>query len=198
MGSGTGRKSAQRAWFGALLFLLTMVMALGCGGVSVKRYIRPAADISAIESIAVLPLSNYTTDTHAAEKIRNKIGIELLSRGYNVIEPGEVMKSLGELKIRSVDDMGKEEIVNIAGLLNADGIITGDVEVYGISDGIVVSYPEVSIHLRLFDSVTGNVIWSVGHTNGGPSFWTRHLGAEGRTLDAVSEQVIREAVDQLH
>jgi hypothetical protein len=176
----------------ALLLLIT-----GCSSGSIKQFVRPDTDMSTVRTVAVLPLNNFTLDNFAAQKVRSKISIELLSRGINVIEPGEIVLTLKELKIVSPDSMRKENIVAIGNILNADAIIGGSVEAFGISQGITVSYPEVSVHLMMFDSVSGDTIWSVWHTTGGAGFWTRHFGAEGSTLDRASARVINEAFDAL-
>lgn len=184
------------------LFLLTlcslMILMSGCSTGNLKHYLRSNVDISAIKTIAVLPLKNFTSDNHAGEKIRSKISIELLTRDINIVEPGEIAMTLKELKIRSVDSMRNEDMVSIGNMLNTDAVITGSVETYGISRGITVSYPEVSVHLMMFDTASGNIIWSAWHTTGGASFWTRHFGAEGDTLDKVSERVIKEAINSLY
>jgi len=169
----------------------------GCSSVA-KKYTRPDYDINAIKTIAVLPLENFTSDNYANEKIRSKISIELLSRDVNIIEPGEIVSVLRELKIKSVDSIRNRDMVSIGSMLNADAVLTGSVEAFGISRGITASYPEVSVHLIMFDTITGNIIWSAWHTSGGASFWTRHFGAEGSTLDNVSERVIKEVFDALY
>ncbi len=73
----------------------------------------------------------------------------------------------------------------------------GSVGAFEISKGISVSYPEVSVYLMLLESTSGNIIWSVWHTTGGASFWTRHFGAEETTLDETSKKVVKEAIDTL-
>lgn len=151
-----------------------------------------------VKTVAVLPLDNFTSDNYADEKIRSKISIELLSRDVSIIEPGEIISVLKELKIKSVDSMRNKDFVSIGSLLNVDTVLTGSVEAFGISRGITASYPEVSVHLIMFDTVSGNIVWSAWHTSGGASFWTRHFGAEGSTLDNVSERVIKEAFDSLY
>jgi hypothetical protein len=176
---------------------LSIIFIYGCGS-SLKQYTRPDYDISFVKTIAVLPLENFTSDKYAGEKIRSKIGIELLSRDINIIEPGEVAMALRELRIRSLDSIRNKDIVSIGSMLKADAVLAGSVESFGISRGITASYPEVSVHLIMFDAASGNIIWSVWHTSGGASFWTRHFGAEGSTLDDVSERVIKEAFDSLY
>lgn len=176
---------------------LSIFFIYGCGSV-IKQYSRPGFDISMVKTIAVLPVENFTSDNYADEKIRSKISIDLLSRGINIIEPGEIVMAFKELKIKSVDSMRQSEMVSTGSMLNADAVLTGSVESFGISKGIAASYPEVSVQLIMFDTVSGNIIWSAWHTSGGASFWTRHFGAEGSTLDNVSERVIKETFDALY
>jgi len=174
-----------------------MIMMNGCSTGNMKQYIRPGTDIGSIKTIAVLPFHNYTTEKYAGENIRNKVSIELLSRGFDIIEPGEIDMTLNELKIRSLDSLRSEDIQNIGSMVQADAVITGSVEEFGMSTGITVSYPEVSVYLMMFDTPSGKVIWSLWHTTGGASFWTRHFGAEGNTLYNAAARVIREAFDKL-
>ncbi len=176
---------------------MSVFFIYGCGS-SIKQYTRPKFDISSIKTIAVMPIENFTSDNYADEKIRSKISIELLSRDINIIEPGEIVMAFKELKIKSVDSMRRRDMVSIGSMLKADAVLTGSVEAFVISKGITVSYPEVSVHLIMFDTVSGNIIWSAWHTSGGASFWTRHFGAEGSTLDNVSEKVIKEVFDSLY
>jgi hypothetical protein len=55
----------------------------------------------------------------------------------------------------------------------------------------------VSIHLSLLDTSSGEIIWYVWHTAGGASFWTRHFGAESKTLDETVKDVVKTAIDTL-
>lgn len=181
-----------------LTVCLLAILIIGCSKSSLKQYVRPDIDIRAIQTIAVLPLNNFTSDNHANEKIRNKINIELLSRGINVVEPGEIGLVLQELKVRSMQSLRMEDMQDIGKMLGADAVILGSVETFGIKKGINVSYPEVSIHVSMYDTLSGNLIWSIWHSSGGASFGSRHFGTEGSTLDNVAVEVIREACNSLY
>lgn len=179
-----------------MVISLCLIFMSGCSG-SIKHYVRPNTDAAKIKKIAVLPFENFTPDTFADKKVRSLAIIDLLSRGLDVIEPGEVLKTLQEMKVKSAQSLTQQDIMNIGETLNVESVMTGSVEAFGISRGISVSYPEVSVNLMLFDAKTGKVIWSVWHTAGGASFWSRHFGAEGATLDETSKKVIKEAIDTL-
>jgi TolB-like protein len=174
-----------------LAFIVT-----GCSN-GMKSFVRKNTDFSSIQKIAVMPLENFTPNKYAADKIRSMILIELLSKGMDVIEPGQVVSAMRELKIRSVAGMSVEDMRNIGEMLDVDALVVGSVETYNISRGISVSYPEASIRLTLIGSQDGLALWSIWHTTGGADFWTRHFGAEGRTLDEAARTVVKEALETL-
>jgi TolB-like protein len=172
-----------------------LIFIYGCGGP--KYYIRPETDISNIKRVAVLPLDNFTSDEYAGEKIRRIVITELLLRGIDVIEPGEITRVLKETKVTSLRSINIADIKNIGEKLGAEAIMMGSVEAFGISKGISVTYPEVSIQLILLEASSGNIVWSVLHTTGGASFWTRHFGAEGISLSEAARKAVKEAVNTL-
>ncbi len=180
----------------ALIFLLVLVS--GCATSNGTQYMRQNIDYKNIQRIAVLPFESLTTDEYAGEKIRKTVITEVLSRGVDVVEPGEVTRVLIEQKIKSLGSVKTTDLQNMAKILGVGALMMGSVEAYEISRGISVSYPEVSINLRLIETSSGNIIWSVCQTSGGPSFWTRHFGAEGISLSDSANKVVREAIDTLY
>jgi TolB-like protein len=176
----------------AICFLLFFIQ--GCGP---SHFIRPKTDINNIKKVAVLPFENFTSDEYAGEKIRRIVITELLSRNVDVIEPGEVTRILKELKVRSLGSIKITEIQDIGKTLGVGAVVMGSVEAFGISRGISVTYPEVTIHLMLLEASSGNIIWSVRHTIGGANFWTRHFGSEGISLSEAARKTVKEAVGTL-
>lgn len=173
-----------------------LILVSGCS-TGTKQYIRPDVDPGKISRIAILPLMNYTRNNFSDEKIGSLLIIDLLARGKNVVEPGEVINALRELRIRSAGPLSAEEIQNIGELLEVEALITGSVSAFEMKKGISVTYPEVSVYLSMYDAATGDIIWSVWHTTGGAGFWARHFGAEDTTLDETARNVVKQAVDTL-
>jgi hypothetical protein len=62
----------------SVIFFLLLVV--GCSG-SVIRYINPEANFSYIKKVAILPFNNMSGDRFAAERVRNTLAVDLLSRG---------------------------------------------------------------------------------------------------------------------
>jgi TolB-like protein len=179
------------------LLAFCLLIAGGCATSTSTQYVRQNVDYNNFKRIAVLPFESLTTDEYAGEKIRKTVITELLSRGVDVIEPGEVTRVLIEQKIKSFSSVRTADLQNMAKTLGVEALMMGSVEAYGISRGISVSYPEVSINVRLVEASSGNIIWSVCQTSGGPGFWTRHFGAEGISLSEAANKVVKEAIDTL-
>jgi TolB-like protein len=182
------------------LFLKTV--ALSCllvfiFGCVPEHFVRLKTDIRNIKRVAVLPFENFTSDAYAGEKIRRIVITELLSRDIDVIEPGEVTRILRDSGVRSLGSISISDIQKIGKTLGVEAVMMGSVEAFGISRGISVTYPEVTINLTLIDTSSGNIIWSIRHTTGGPSFWTRHFGSEGISLSEAARKVVKEAIDTL-
>jgi TolB-like protein len=175
-----------------IAYFFTVVFLLGC---SEKFFVKSEKELSNVKSIAVLPFENFASDAHAGEKVRRIVITDLLSRGINVIEPGEVTRLLIEMKVGSLSSIKTKEIQDLGKKLGVEAVMCGSVEAFGISSGISVSYPEVTINLMMIETSTGNIIWSVRNSSGGASFWTRHFGTEGITLSEAARNVVRESLN---
>jgi TolB-like protein len=171
-----------------------ILLLYGCG---TRHYINPNVSVENVKRIAVLPFENFTEYKFADERVRSAVIIELLSRGFEVIEPGEVTRVLRELGIRSPARVSTPDITQIGEALGVESVMKGSVGTYDISQGISVTFPEVSIHLMLIDAPSGDILWYVWNSAGGPSFWTRHFGSEAKTLDETTADVVKKAVDTL-
>ena len=179
-----------------LILLMVSLFFYGCNG-NMKKYKHADIETNNLHRIAVLPLENLTAHEYADEKIRSLIIMDMLARDVDVIEPGEVMRAIRELRIRSAESISGRDIQSLGDLLDVDVILKGSVGTFEMKKGTAVSYPEVSVHLMLLGVKTGDIVWSAWHTSGGASFWTRHFGAEGKTLDDTGRKVIKEAFDSL-
>ncbi len=162
---------------------------------AVKCYARPETDFSKYRKIAVYPFESLTNDEFAGERIRRLVITELLARGVEVIEPGEVANVLRTtLASKPLWSITREDVRRTGKELGVDGVMMGAVEAYRTSPGLTVPYPEVSVSLRLLDVSSADIVWSITHTSGGARFWTRHFGVEGRTLSEAARAVVKEAV----
>lgn len=180
-------------------FFILMACVSGCAfGNGMKHYTRPGVDTNSIDKIAVLPFENFTSDKFSDEKIRSLVIIDLISRGVDVIEPGEVRGLLKEMQLRSLNSITSRHFKQIGEILKVQAVMTGSVGVFKVSRGATVSYPEVSISLILHEAETSDILWSAWHTTGGAGFWERHFGAEGKTVDETAKILIDDILDTLY
>jgi PBP1b-binding outer membrane lipoprotein LpoB len=175
-------------------FILLTLLISGCSH-RVKQYTNPEINIIDVQKIAVLPLDNLTPHKYADKKIAGVLIMDLLSRGIDVIEPGEVNATLKTRRVRSSTSLPVTTIKEIGKSLKVDAVIFGSVSTFEMQKGITVSYPEASIYLTMIDVRSGDIIWSAWHTSGGASFWSRHFGSEGATLDETARVVVKEVFD---
>ncbi|MEN8263773.1 MAG: hypothetical protein ABFR82_09945 [Nitrospirota bacterium] len=190
--------------FNCCIMLFVGCLALGIlYGCSNHKYItsfsRPDFDINRFRRIAVLPLDNLTSDVAAAEKIRRAVTIELLSRGIDIIEDGEVSRVLREMaeKQRQRPVLSSSDIRHIGKALEVQAVMKGSVGSLGYSEGILTVYPEVSVNLTLINTASSQITWSISYVGGGASFWTRRFGAEGKTLEETIREVVKNAIDNM-
>lgn len=178
--------------------LMLIVSLAGCvTGSGPRNFARADADITTVRKIAVMPFESLVSnDEYAGEKIRRVVMTELLIRGFEIVEPGEISKELFEKK-KAVRVLTTDELKNMGKTLGVDAIMMGSVETYKTTPGLTVAYPDVSINLRLLDAASGNVVWSIVHTSGGPGFGSRHFGTEGPSLGDAAHRVVRESIDAL-
>ena len=179
-----------------LIVLLCVIPLYSCNG-SMKNYKRADIEVKNLKRIAILPLENLTPNEYADEKIRNLLIMDLLARDVDVIEPGEVTRVFRELRIWSVESVSGRDMQDLGDMLKVDVILKGSVGTFEMKKGVAIESAEVSIHLMLIDTKSSQILWSAWHTSGGASFWTRHFGAEGTTLDETAGKVIKEVFDSL-
>lgn len=198
-GSSAGGSRPRRPPADILVLLLgaLFVFMSGCGGMSPTVYKRQGFDAREMKKVAVLPLDPLAADRNAGERFRMAIIAELLSKGVDIVEPGEVIRVMVDMDLKALRGLTVENIQEIGRRLEADYVMTGSVGSYSIRKGVEVSYPDVSLNLILYEISSGEIVGSVWHSTGGPSFSSRHFGAEGRTLNEAVREVVKEGVDVL-
>jgi hypothetical protein len=199
MGILTGENKGRRSSAGPLALLIGAVLMLltGCGGVKPTYYKSQGFDVREIKKVAVLPLDPLAGGKNAGERFRMSIIAELLSKGVDIVEPGEVIRVLKAMDIQYLRSISVDDIREIGKRLGADAVMTGSVGSYAMRKGINVSYPDVSINLFLYETSSGEILWSVWHSTGGATFGSRHFGTEGKTLNEAVREVVKEAIDVL-
>lgn len=178
------------------LVAIALVVSSGCASEDV--YFEPNMDFGSLETVAVLPFQNLSSDDEAAERVRDTFTGMLLATGaLYVVPPGEVARGMSKISRISPEGPSTEQIKQLAGILGVDGIITGVVREYGTVRSGATAANVISISLKLTESDSGMVVWSASATRGGVGIWDRLIGGGGEPMDAVTVEAVDELLDKL-
>jgi nitrogen regulatory protein PII len=132
--STTARRSRFRALAAVLLAAAVAGTVAGCGttrGMN-STYRDPEIDLSLVQTVAVLPFDNLTSDDKAGERVRDVFSTMMQATGaVYVVPPGEVAKALGRARVQKFDEPTPEEVTAVGSAVKADVVITGVVREYG-------------------------------------------------------------------
>jgi fibronectin type 3 domain-containing protein len=151
----------------------------------VSVYVAPRP--SSIQRVAVLPFKAPTE--LIGSSVSDIFTTELLRTGrYTLVERSQISGVLGETEL-SMAGLSEQAAIAAGRMLGADGVILGTVDEYGTVAIKGRSYPVVGASVRMIDCVSGQVMWSVGHS----------MRAEDRsaTLSGHARQVISSMIASL-
>jgi len=177
------------------LTALSMLFACGPG---MRYYTNPAADLSYIKRVAILPLHNFTKADLAHEKIRDILETELLQlEAFEVVDRGEVDAVLRELRITSSSDISPSILKKISQKLNVQAVLTGAVDEYETERSGNISLSFVAVSLKLIDAKSAEVIWQISSSEKGGGVLTRLFGVGEKSLLEVGHILIRRCLKTL-
>ena len=175
--------------------ILSLLLACGPG---LHYYTNPAADLSYIKRVAILPLHNFTRADLAHEKIRDILETELLQlEVFEVVDRGEVDAVLRELRIKSPPEISPPMLKKISQKLNVQAILTGAVDEYETQRSGNVSLSFVAVSLKLIDAKSAKVIWQITSSEKGGGALTRLFGVGEKSLLEVGHILIRRCLKTL-
>ena len=181
----------------ALWLVLVALLASGCGSGPV-HHVRSDVDFSFIRTAAVVPFRNLSSDRAGDLRMYSVFMAELLQyEGLQIVDPGEVLKAYGELRLAPDRDLSPEQIVGLGERLGVDAVFFGSVEEFGLERlGGNQNYMVTAV-FGMAETHTGAVIWNVQVHTDGSSFWQKLFGGQPTSLYDVSRQAVREALDTL-
>ena len=180
-----------------LLAILPMLLFSGCAGPI--SYIRPAADLTYIKTVAIVPLKNLTQERGAEGKVMNMIATEVLSRGiFDVVEFGEVAKILREEGFKEGEGFISKSVAERAGKrLGVEAFIVGSVEEYGVLRTGGGTYSEVALSLKLIDARSYKILWDASHSLKGTTVLDRLFGIGKKSTSNICKNLVIEMFDTL-
>ncbi|RJX35039.1 MAG: penicillin-binding protein activator LpoB [Desulfurivibrio sp.] len=182
-------------WLASLWILLQTGCALSTPP---NDFTNQTMDFSAIQSVAVLPFLNLTSDDQAAERVRDSfMGMLLATEAFYVLPSGEVNRGISRAGLRTPQTPSAEEAKSISTILEVDAVITGVLREYGTVRSGSAEANLVSLSLQMLETEKGTVIWSASSTQGGITMGDRLLGSGGQPMNKVTEQVVNDLLNKL-
>ena len=184
----------------ALPTLLLIAALTSCAPASRTRvtFHDPNMDFSLVQSVAVVPFSNLTPTTNAAERVRDVVMTMLQATGsVYVIPPGEVARGISRASIADPKSPTPEEAVALAKLLKADAVIAGTVREYGEVRSGTTAANVISLSLTMMEGQTGKIVWNASSTKGGVGASDRLFGGGGKPMNAVTEEAVDDLLEKL-
>ncbi|MDA8159736.1 MAG: hypothetical protein M0T76_03315 [Desulfobacteraceae bacterium] len=162
------------------LFLLCAAFTLaGCGGgANLKSFLRDDVDMGYVTKVAVPPFENDSKDPLAAERLRGVVITQVLARGlFDVVDKGLTDSALRDEAVDlSKGPMDAAAMKRLAQKLNVQAFLMGTVEQAGDAQHGGISYPQLSLTLRLVDGASGVIFWQASGSKNGDSLGRRLLG----------------------
>lgn len=188
----------KRQWnpYGMLVVSVILVTLAGCASDDV--YFEPNMDFGSLQSVAVLPFENLSSQDKAAERVRDAFSSMLLATGaLYVLPPGEVARGISTVGRIAKEGPSVEQVQKLAAALNVDAIITGVVMEYGPIRSGATSANVISVSVKMLEKTNGLVVWSASSTKGGITVWDRLVGGGGEPMNDVMVEAINDLLDKL-
>jgi TolB-like protein len=123
-------------------------------------YVREGFDPSALETVAVMPLSNRSDDPDAGLLFSDLLTHECFrSAGVNVVERSELLAAMYRERVRSVATVDLETLARIGHSVGTRYFVMGSVERFG--DEVWVNrefFPVVEAMVRVVDVESGRIV----------------------------------------
>lgn len=191
------RREAMRIGIAAGLSAVVAIVG-GCAEKRKPVYLDTQANFGAVRKVAIMPFQNYSSDAHAADKVRQILSIELLRAGaFEIVESGDIAPALAAARVEDVPGMTTEQMRIVGEKLEAQALWFGTVQEMTVDRSGGVASPTVIIQFKLVDSQTGGTIWSSIVSREGVGFGARLFGLGSQSTNAVVQDLIKDALDTL-
>lgn len=154
-----------------------------------------AGALGASRRIAILPLSNYTADRDAPDKLRHVIAADLGRRpGISLVDAGAVEAALAQEPWLLFDRIPPDLLDRVGAELGADALLVGAILGSGYRQEGVDQVPHVALTLRLLEIPGSRLLWSVVHSrDGDDGEWLFDFGRV-HNLEQLIEITIEESM----
>lgn len=164
--------------------------ALDFGGEVFVDFTSRSADY---RMVAVLPFKAAVEQ--AGESISDMFTTELLKTAkYGLIERGQIASVLKEQELGLSGVVDDQMAVELGRILGVQGVVVGSVSEYGLQKVKIARAPSVGLSVRMIDTTTGKIVWSISHTQVG-SAMTSLSAQAGRVVDEMVQALAAALID---
>ncbi len=195
----TADKSPFMKFILTLLLVVVLSAALiGCAAGHVTSFLHPEFDFSRVERVAVVPFEDLSSEQGTASYASRVFLTELLATGaFDVVEPGEVTRVVGEQSARKSAELTYEQIKKVGAELNVQAVIFGTVGESADLRSSGVNGHIISLNVRMVEVTNGSTVWSAVVNSGGPGFFARLFGAGDQSRGTAVRNAVRKAISTL-
>lgn len=159
-------------WMNCFLMMALASVLVGCaspsggsssGGAGTgEPNVYVAQEATGIDKVGILPFKAATTLIGAS--VSDIFVTELMKMNrYELVERSQMSGVLGETEV-GLSGLTAGQAAQLGQMIGANGVIVGTVSEYETVAMGGRTYPVVGISVRLIDSSTGKILWSIDHS----------------------------------
>lgn len=130
---------------------ITALIAAGCSSEKAESVASVSADLGRYDKVAIIDVSGAVYGEGVKNRIMDLFAMELMRKGYEVIERAKVQKLLEEQKFQASDLTSNEGAATAGRLLNVPAVMMISIPRY--------EDEKLSMTAKLVDVEQGNIIW---------------------------------------
>jgi TolB-like protein len=170
----------------------------GCSGGRHTTFLHPEYNFAYVERVAVVPFENLTSDQGAGARGTRLFVSELLAtEAFDVVEPGEVSRALGQVGTLRTAELTTEQVTALGKDLGVQGVILGSIDESATLQSGSARENVVTLTLRMVETETGATVWSTTQTEKGRGFWSGLFGTGGKSEGEVARRCAAKAIRTL-
>lgn len=139
------------------------------------------------QKLAILPFKSPLEQAGIA--VSDFFTTELLKTArYELIERSQMENILKEQELRLSGVIEDKMAAQLGNVLGVQGVVVGNVSEYGVQKVGFSTAPSVGLSIRMIDSTSGKIVWSVSHSL---------VGKPGTSISQHSKDVVMDMVEAL-
>ena len=160
----------------------------GSGGVGTgEPNVYVSQEAAGVDKVGILPFKAATT--LIGSSVSDMFVTELMKMNrYELVERSQMSGVLGETEV-GLSGLTSGQAAQLGQMIGANGVIVGTVSEYETVAMGGRTYPVVGVSVRLIDSTTGKILWSIDHSE---------RGGRGDTLSQHARVVVQHMANALN